>query len=225
MKATFLKIIFFSLFLIAFNMLFFFLSGTDNPPTVWVAYGFIHWAYLMVLITPLLGTKGKDSFYLNATLYSQSISYFVIEFVVGLVFVFWRPESILWSVLSQSFLWLVYMAIIIGNAWSNEVTDKQTAERAKAHESITVNRMELKKLIMQIDDMAIRRKVSDIYDMLTASNTRQTVDSIGYDMEINNNISLLRQAVYSHDTESISNIVEKLKVLALQRKAELKYAH
>ena len=78
---------------------------------------------------------------------------------------------------------------------------------------------------MQIDDMAIRRKVSDIYDMLTASNTRQTVDSIGYDMEINNNISLLRQAVYSHDTESISNIVEKLKVLALQRKAELKYAH
>ncbi len=225
MKKTILQIIFFTLFLLVFNVLFFILSGTDNPASVWVAYGFIHWAYLIILMIPLLGTKGKDSFYLNATLYTQAISYFVIEFIIGLVFVFWRPESLLWSVLPQSFLWLVYMIMIIGNAWSNQITDKQMEEREYAHVAITVNRMELKKLIMQVKDPILRRRINEIYDLLTASATQQTNNTANCDMQINNNISLLQQAISAQDDSAISDIIEQLMDLALRRKAELKYTH
>lgn len=224
MKKNILQIVFFALFLIAFNILFFLLSGTDNPTQVWVAYGFIHWAYLMVLITPLLGTKGKNSFYLNSTLYVQSISYFCIELVMGLVIIIWRPENILWSVLPQSALWLIYMFLIIANAWSNQVTDSQIKKRETEHVAITVNRMELKKLMMQTEDPDTKRRIHEIYELLTASATRQTSASVPYDIQINNHINILQQEIYAKGNNS-DEILKELKKLALQRKAELKYTH
>ena len=45
MKTTLIRIVFTLVFLVVFNTLFFLLSGTDNPTSVWVSYAYIHVAY------------------------------------------------------------------------------------------------------------------------------------------------------------------------------------
>ena len=53
MKSSIIKIIISLAFLALFNALFFLLGGTKHTDIEWVSYGFIHVAYLMVLLTPL----------------------------------------------------------------------------------------------------------------------------------------------------------------------------
>ncbi len=225
MKKLIFKILFFALFLIAFNAFFFLVLGCDHPTSVWVSYGFIHWAYLLLLLIPTIGVKGKNSFYLNAAIYPQAISYFVLELIISIVFIVLKQETILWSVLAQTSLCFIYMIIIIGNFWTNQVTSEQLQQRDTEHKSVVDNRMNLKKLILQVNDPIARKKVNALYDALTASATRQTTNSYEYDIQISANIEMLQQAVYTNDMDAINTIVDRLQTLIQRRKAELKYNH
>ena len=48
-------------FLIVFNVVFFVAGGTDHPASVWISYGFIHFSYIMLLITPILIRKSVNT--------------------------------------------------------------------------------------------------------------------------------------------------------------------
>ena len=37
-----------------FNALYFGLGGTDHPASAWISYGFIHFSYLMMILTPFI---------------------------------------------------------------------------------------------------------------------------------------------------------------------------
>ena len=44
-------------FFIIFNVVFFVAGGTEHKASVWISYAFIHVAYIMLVITPLLVRK------------------------------------------------------------------------------------------------------------------------------------------------------------------------
>ena len=88
-------------FLVIFNVVFFVLGGTEHPASVWISYGFIHFSYIMLLITPKLIRKSSSSAVFGFSLYSISSAYFLIAFVVGVIFVFMRSESYKISLVSQ----------------------------------------------------------------------------------------------------------------------------
>ena len=48
------------IFVIVFNVVFFTLLGGEHPASVWVAYAFIHIAYIMVVVTPFLTRKERS---------------------------------------------------------------------------------------------------------------------------------------------------------------------
>jgi len=75
------------IFLVIFNVLFFVLSGFRHNAIVWTSYGFIHFAYLMLLLTPSFIRKGKSAVVFGFSLYSISVVYFILEFVIGITFI------------------------------------------------------------------------------------------------------------------------------------------
>ena len=105
MGTTIIKGILGSLFLIFFNLLFFILCGTDNNSSTWISYGFIHVAYLFVLITPLFNKENKGKAVLSMTLYTISLFYFFIELLAGIVFICLEPEDTKWT-------WVVHLVIL-----------------------------------------------------------------------------------------------------------------
>ena len=86
-KKSILYILLDLVFLAVFNTVFFTLGGTSHPASVWISYGFIHLAYIMVIATPVLTRNSSSAAVFGFSLYSVSSVYFLAEFVVGLVFI------------------------------------------------------------------------------------------------------------------------------------------
>ncbi len=227
MKTTLLKTVFALLFVIVFNILFFLLCGTNNPTSVWISYGFVHVAYFTILVIPAMSSKGQDSFYLNAVLYNQAIAYFLLELVLGIVCIIWAPEKIVWPLVIQSVLWVIYATILIGNSWANEVTEQSLAKRTQDITPFMEMVSELKKVTMMINDHEINTEATKIYEALYYSGSRQTSATIQLDSDISNLINAVKVKVRQGDEncDEVRQYLKKLSGLIEERKVTLKYSH
>lgn len=212
-------------FLITFNGLFFLLSGTENPDSVWISYAFVHLAYFTMLFIPVYKTKGEASYYLTSSLYVQAINYFLLELIIGVVFIVWRLEGITWPLITQAVLWLVYMVLILGNAWANQTTAKSLQKRQQDINQYQSNRMNIKRLLAWAEDAEVKRILVTCYDKLDISSSRQTIESENLDTEIAQTIELLKLNLRSGDNRQSLDSVMNLHKLIEERKTLLKYSH
>ena len=88
-------------FLIVFNTVFFVAGGMSHVPSVWIAYGFIHFSYIMVLVTPFLIRKSSSAAVFGFSIYSISATYFFVEFIVGAFFIILKQDSYKPSLITQ----------------------------------------------------------------------------------------------------------------------------
>lgn len=225
MKATLIRIVFTLVFLVVFNTLFFLLSGTDNPTSVWVSYAYIHVAYFTILFLPVLKTKGDASYYLSSVLYGQAITYFILELIAGVVFIIYRMESPVWSLVVQTALWLIFVVLILGNAWANQATAQSLEKRKQDIDAYQSMRMSLKRLMAKTDKPELKRLIADCSDKLEASSSRQTQESEKIDIEIEQAIASLRQSITEGDVEESTSLARQLAGLIEERKTILKYSH
>ena len=225
MKTTLIRIVFTLVFLVVFNTLFFLLSGTDNPTSVWVSYAYIHVAYFTILFLPVLKTKGDASYYLSSVLYGQAITYFLLELIAGVVFIIYRMESPVWSLVVQTALWLIFLVLILGNAWANQATAQSLEKRKQDIDTYQSMRMSLKRLMAKTDKPELKRLIADCSDKLEASSSRQTPESEKIDIEIEQAIASLRQSITGDDVEESTSLARQLAGLIEERKTILKYSH
>lgn len=225
MKTTLIRIVFTLVFLVVFNTLFFLLSGTDNPTSVWVSYAYIHVAYFTILFLPVLKTKGDASYYLSSVLYGQAITYFILELIAGVVFIVYRMESPVWSLVVQTALWLIFVVLILGNAWANQATAQSLEKRKQDIDAYQSMRMSLKRLMAKTDKPELKRLIADCSDKLEASSSRQTQESEKIDIEIEQAIASLRQSITGDDVEESTSLARQLAGLIEERKTILKYSH
>lgn len=225
MKTTLIRIVFTLVFLVVFNTLFFLLSGTDNPTSVWVSYAYIHVAYFTILFLPVLKTKGDASYYLSSVLYGQAITYFILELIAGVVFIVYRMESPVWSLVIQTALWLIFVVLILGNAWANQATAQSLEKRKQDIDAYQSMRMSLKRLMAKTDKPELKRLIADCSDKLEASSSRQTQESEKIDIEIEQAIASLRQSITDGDVEESTSLARQLAGLIEERKTILKYSH
>ena len=225
MKTTLIRIVFTLVFLVVFNTLFFLLSGTDNPTSVWVSYAYIHVAYFTILFLPVLKTKGDASYYLSSVLYGQAITYFILELIAGVVFIIYRMESPVWSLVVQTALWLIFVVLILGNAWANQATAQSLEKRKQDIDAYQSMRMSLKRLMAKTDKPELKRLIADCSDKLEASSSRQTQESEKIDIEIEQAIASLRQSITEGDVEESTSLARQLAGLIEERKTILKYSH
>ena len=225
MKTTLIRIVFTLVFLVVFNTLFFLLSGTNNPTSVWVSYAYIHVAYFTILFLPVLKTKGDASYYLSSVLYGQAITYFILELIAGVVFIIYRMESPVWSLVVQTALWLIFVVLILGNAWANQATAQSLEKRKQDIDAYQSMRMSLKRLMAKTDKPELKRLIADCSDKLEASSSRQTQESEKIDIEIEQAIASLRQSITEGDVEESTSLARQLAGLIEERKTILKYSH
>ena len=118
-KLNVLWIILDLIFLVIFNAIFFLAGGVERVASVWISYAFIHFAYVMLVITPFLIRKSKSSVVFGYSLYSISAVYFLIQFVTGIVFIFISPESNTAAFLVQLCIAGIYGIILVSNMIAN----------------------------------------------------------------------------------------------------------
>lgn len=222
-KKRFLWIILDLVFLIVFNVVFFVAGGTKHEASVWISYGFIHFAYIMMLITPFLVKKSTNTAVLGFPLYSISSAYFLVAFIVGLIFIFTHPESYKMSLIVQVIIAGIYAIMLISNMIANE----HTAESVERHEMelryVKDASAHLKSIMDSVSDKAMRKKIEKLYDLLHSSPAKSNNSVRDYELAVLDLIDVLEDNLRRGDIPAANATISKIERNASERNRRLKY--
>lgn len=202
-KKSILWILLDLVFLVVFNTVFFVAAGTEHPASVWLSYGFIHFSYLMVLVTPFLIRKSSSSAVFGFSLYSISSTYFLVEFITGLVFIFLKQESVKLALIVQIIIAGVYAIILISHLIANE----STADSVERHEDevayIKQSAAKVKSLIGKLNDKKTNKEIEILFDLLHSSPSKSNATVRSLELAIVNTIEEIEEAVSTGNNDEV----------------------
>lgn len=210
-------------FLVVFNVVFFVAGGTQHPASVWISYGFIHFAYIMLLVTPFLVRKSSSAAVFGFSLYSISSTYFFVAFITGIVFVVMHPETYKASLLVQVVIAGIYAIMLLSNMIANE----HTADSIERHEVelqyVKQSSAMLKGIMEMTDDKTLKKKIEKAYDLLHSSQVKSSSSVRDYEVTVMDLIEVLEGNVSRNDVVAANTTLEKIMKNANERNRRLKY--
>ena len=210
------------IFLIVFNALFYVLGGVEHNASVWMSYGFIHFAYFMLLFTPKLIHKGKSAAVFGFSLYSISVIYFLVEFVTGIIFILVSPESFKVALLVQLCIAGLYGIMLVSHLLANEYTADAEEKRQPEIPYIKIVSAKVKVLLESINDKETKKIVERVYDAIYSSPVRSHPDLEQMENRILKTVNELASAIESGNKENIISIANSLLFSINERNAHLK---
>lgn len=197
-------------FLVIFNVVFFVLGGTEHPASVWISYGFIHFSYIMLMITPKLIRKSSSSAIFGFSLYSISSAYFLIAFIVGVIFVFVRSESYKVSLVSQVIIAGLYLIMLISHMIANE----HTADSIERHEMelqyVKESSAKIKGIMGSVEDRKLKKQIEKAYDLIHGSQTKSNNAARDYELTVMDLLEVLEQNIKRNDLVAASTTLDKI---------------
>ena len=106
------------LFLGVFNTIFFLIKGVDNPASVWISYGAIHFAYIVTWVLSFRAVPRASLFGLGFL--TAIHSYFWVEFIVGIFFIALGLEDWKFAFITQLLIFFIFAIPAIFSIMSGE---------------------------------------------------------------------------------------------------------
>ena len=210
------------IFLIVFNTLFFVLGGVEHHASVWMSYVFIHFAYLMLLLTPKLIREGKSAAVFGFSLYSISATYFLTEFVTGIIFILVSPENYGTALLVQLCIAGLYGIILVSHMLANEYTANAEEKRQSQIAYVKDTSAKVKTLLESISDKDAKRAVEQVYDAIYSSPVKSHPNLAQKETQIFQSINDLERTVTTGSKEEIFSVANSLLFLINERNNLLK---
>jgi hypothetical protein len=123
----------------------------------------------MLLLTPVLIRSGKSKTVFGFSLYSISATYFLIEFVTGILFILSAPENYFAALSVQLCVAGLYGIILVGNMLANEYSAAAEEKNQNEIRYIKDASAKLKSILETISDKEVKKKVERIYDAVYSS--------------------------------------------------------
>jgi len=210
------------IFLVIFNVIFFVLDGIKYNASTWISYGFIHFAYFMIVFTPLLIRRSKSAAVFGFSLYSISIVYFLIELVTGIVFIIISPEKYTVTLLVQLSIAGFYGLILISNIIANEHTANSEEKRQSQISFVKDSSTKIRGLLEITNDKDVKRKIEKVYDAISASPVKSYRELIEVEYNIFQGINDLEDVIRDNNKEKIISLTESLLTSVNERNMRLK---
>ncbi len=212
-------------FLIVFNVVFFAAGGTEHEASVWISYGFIHFAYFMLMITPFLIRKSTNTAVLGLPLYFISSVYFMIAFVVGLIFIVIHPESYQASLIAQLTVTGIYAVMLLSHMIVNESTADSIERYEMEIRYVKDASSKLKGIMDSVSDKKLQKKVEKIYDLLHSSPIKSNNSVRNYELSVLELIAVLDDNISKNDIAAAETTISKIECNASERNRILKYGN
>ena len=190
-------------FIVVFNVVFFVVGDIEHSVSAWMSYGFIHFAYLMVLATPLLVRKGPSSAVFGFSLYSIAATYFFIELIVGVVFIFLNQEDFKPALVVQVILAGAFLATFLSHMIASERTGDAVDRKVAEVEYIKTAAARLKSIQGATGDKAADKALEKAYAIVRTSPTRSNAAINPYELKLLDAIELLEVAANANDVEQV----------------------
>ena len=227
MNANIIKIVIGLIFLIVFNVLFFLLGGTERSDTEWVCYGFIHAAYLCLLVTPLFCNAGKGETVLSASMYLRALFYFFTELVIGIGFIWYdsyNPIPIVWPAIIQGILLAVFLILQLMSVLANDATKASLAKQRQERVYIRSLAENLKEAMRQVNDPALRKQIANCYESLRNSSLESFPEAAAAEMELEGAVNTLCSAIEIGDMSKLTQQIQNVQVAMRHRNQAIRMA-
>jgi hypothetical protein len=216
-KTNVLRTILYVVFPIIFNVLFFIVAGTEHCAAVWISYGFIHFAYLMLLLTPLFARKGKNRAIFGFSLSSISGWYFALALIAGLVFIILEPVDYAIALIVQAVITGIYLILLVSNMITNERTVINEESRQTEVQFIKTAASELLAAMNEAKDSGLKKKYEDLYDAIRTSPVKSDQSVSGLENGIMGAISQLRGIITAGNIQEAEGLAENISHMVKQR--------
>lgn len=159
-------------FLIVFNAIFFIVGGTVRTTGEWISYAFIHFSYLMLLLTPRLVNNSSVTSTLGVSVYSISFLYFLISLLIGVIIIFVRPENHIAALVIYIILSGIYFVVLLSSLIANEKTIE--AEDLHRQDMMFINNAVsiIKPLVSVCEGTGLGKKMERLYDLIRTSQVK-----------------------------------------------------
>lgn len=212
-------------FLAVFNVVFFVIGGSEHQPSVWLSYGFIHFAYLMVLVTPFLTRKSSNASVFGFALYSIAATYFLIELVVGVIFIILNQDDMKVALVVQIILAGIFLVMLLSHMIANEKT-ADSVERKEAEVSyIMTAAARLKGQLGATGDKQADKAIEKAYDIIRTSPTKSDSSVSQYELAILDAIDCLETAISHKELQMVKDYSTQIINSANERKQRLRLVH
>ena len=210
------------IFPVVFNVVFFLAGGFEHKASVWISWGFIHFAYVMLVLTPYLLRRGISTVVFGFSLYSVSATYFFLEFILGLVFIAISSDSYKAALIIQLVIAGLYSLSLVSNMIANEVTADAEEKRQYHIDYIKTASSNLKGLLERITDKETKKKVEKIYDALNSSPVKSHQALVNTESQILMSTDDLASAISSENKDKIISLADSLLITINERNRQLK---
>lgn len=221
-KVNLLWIIMDLIFLAVFNTLFFLLGGTDHNTSVWLSFGFIHFSYFMLLLTPFLIRKGKNSAILGFPLYYISSVYFFTELLTGVIFILVSAKEYAISLVVQLIIASIYAVLLISNMIANEHTADSEMKHEEQLNYVKTATSKLAYIMGEVNDKTISKKIEVIYDAVKGSPIKSYPSVTELECEIMLKIENLKDSVSAQRLSTVDAQITLIQKLVIERNSQLK---
>jgi len=210
------------IFLVIFNAVFFVAGGFEHSASVWISYGFIHFAYFMLVLTPFLTRKGKSEAVFGRSLYLISSVYFFVQLAVGVIIILIAPDGIKAALLIQLCMAGFYGAYLISHMLANEKTAE--AEEKRQHDIAFVKdaSARLKSLLDHVSDKEAKRKVERVFDAIYSSPVKSHPDLAQMERRILDSINELENEIAAGNNDKIISKANALSSAINERNLRLR---
>lgn len=203
MKSKVLRVILALLFLSVFNALFFYLCGIENTTNQWITYGFIHFAYLCILITPMIEGDKKGQAVLKYNLYARAFTYFMIELAIGILLLIFNPIDYTWPLIGQSAIAFLFLVFQIAALAANDATEKSLNKQKAERIYVRTLAEQVKAILPDISDDMTKKSVVKAYEALCNSPLESFPEVKNIEEQLQSAVYSLCEAFESGNTELV----------------------
>lgn len=221
-KKNILTIILETIFILAFNLLFFLNGGARRVSSVWICYGFLHFSYLMILITPFICAKGSIKTLSKTAAYTISIIYFFIQLIFTLVVIFANVDRRNLVLSCEIIVAAIYLVVLIINFLADDSTEKKQTLHESENAFIKQISNQLKYIESLVQDNNAKNKIKRVYYLSHSSPTKSNLNVKNYEDEIVKNINFLEDATNKNEIENIAKFCAEIEKLLNKRNFELR---
>lgn len=200
----------------AFNMSFFMMTPVEKVPAMWVCYGFITFAFVCAILTPLFTSNDKRAI-LSLSLYFVSSLYLIATIYLSYRMLLCSPivEGFVYQ--SHIFALVIYLIVFTICCYFNKKTNSNLEIDEKEISFIKNNYVSLKNLALSIEDKDILKELTSLQDLIHSS-PKKTNESV---KELENKITNTIDSLQSVNNDELLANIKELKKLILERNNKL----
>ena len=178
------------IFIIVFNIVFFLLKGEETTVSVWIAYGFVHLAYI-ALIGSLFLDKQSNEAALQLSTGLISFIYFIVELLVGISIMLIAPERTMASIVIQVILLAAYLGVLLPNVMMNDrvIENLEVQSNQNEYRADSLTKIEL--LMNMNSDIECKKVLERLHDIIHGSQRETTEEAVKTEKQILRALSAL----------------------------------